>query len=73
MKKYNFICSISRKGDCWGNAPMESFWGKLKQEWLNDQHFRTRDEVKVAIFWYIEVYYIKRSYEYQRLLDVFNV
>jgi len=57
MRKCNFICSMSRKGNCWDNAPMESFWGKLKQEWLNDQHFRTRDEAKAAIFWYIEVYY----------------
>ena len=57
MRKYNFICSMSRKGNCWDNAPMESFWGKLKQEWLNDQHFRTHDEAKAAIFWYIEVYY----------------
>jgi len=27
-----FICSMSRKGNCWDNAPMESFWGKLKSE-----------------------------------------
>ena len=43
-KEYGFISSMSRKGNCWGNAPMESFWGKLKQEWLNGQHFRTREE-----------------------------
>jgi len=48
---------MSRKGNCWDNAPMESFWGKLKQEWLNDKHFHTREEAKTAIFWYIEVYY----------------
>lgn len=29
-----FTMSMSRKGNCWDNAPMESFWGKLKQEWL---------------------------------------
>ena len=60
LKKYDFICSMSRKGNCWDNAPMESFWGKLKQEWLNDQHLRTRDEAKAAIFWYIEVYYRRK-------------
>ena len=54
-----YICSMSRKGDCWDNAPMESFWGKLKQEWLNDKRFRTREDAKRAIFWYIEVYYKK--------------
>jgi len=52
-----FTCSMSRKGNCWDNAPMESFWGKLKQEWLNGKRFRTREDAKRAIFWYIEVYY----------------
>ncbi len=37
---------MSRKKNCRDNAPMESFWGKLKQEWLNGQHFRTREEAK---------------------------
>ena len=60
LKKNNFICSMSRKGNCWDNAPMESFWGKLKQEWLNDQHFKTREEAKSAIFWYIEIYYRRK-------------
>ena len=57
MDKHGFICSMSRKGNCWDNAPMESFWGKLKQEWLNGKHFKTRAEAKAAIFWYIEVFY----------------
>jgi len=39
LSKDDFVCSMSRKGNCWDNAPMESFWGKLKQEWLNDKHF----------------------------------
>lgn len=57
LKESGFTCSMSRKGNCWDNAPMESFWGKLKQEWLNDQHFKTRREAMSAVFWYIEVYY----------------
>ena len=57
LLKDGFICSMSRKGNCWDNAPMESFWGKLKQEWLNHRRFRTRDEAMQAVFWYIEVYY----------------
>lgn len=60
LKKYEFQCSMSRKGNCWDNAPMESFWGKLKQEWLNGQHFRTREEAKAAVFWYIEIYYHRK-------------
>ena len=57
LKRDGFICSMSRKGNVYDNAPMESFWGKLKQEWLNDKRFRTREEATAAIFWYIEVYY----------------
>ena len=34
IKKNGFVCSMSRKGNCWDNAPMESFWGKLKTEGL---------------------------------------
>lgn len=60
LKENDFICSMSRKGNCWDNAPMESFWGKLKQEWLNDKHFRTRDEARAAVFWYIEVFYQRK-------------
>ena len=57
LRQGGFTCSMSRKGNCWDNAPMESFWGKLKQEWLNDKRFRTREDAKREIFWYIEVYY----------------
>lgn len=60
IKKNGFICSMSRKGNCWDNAPMESFWGKLKQEWLNEQHFKTRDEAKTAIFEYIWIFYNRK-------------
>lgn len=69
LKKYGYICSMSRKGNCWDNAPMESFWGKMKQEWLNDQKFRTRDEAKSKIFEYIMVFYNRKrlhaSYDYK--------
>lgn len=57
LAKNGFVCSMSRKGNCYDNAPMESFWGKLKQEWLYGRRFRTRDEAKAAIFEYIEVFY----------------
>jgi len=57
LKKNGFICSMSRKGNCYDNAPMESFWGKLKQEWLYGKRFKTRLEAKLAIFEYIEVFY----------------
>ncbi len=57
LKKYGFICSLSRKGNCWDNAPMEAFWGKMKYEWLKEQHFRTRDEARAAVFEYVEIFY----------------
>jgi putative transposase len=56
----HIVSSMSRKGNCWDNAPMESFWGTLKQEWLNDQHFRTRDEAKTAVFEYIWIFYNRK-------------
>lgn len=55
--KHCFTMSMSRKGNCWDNAPMESFWGTLKQEWLNEKHFRTRAEAKSAVFEYIWIFY----------------
>lgn len=57
LRKKDYICSMSRKGNCWDNAPMESFWGKLKSEWLSDKKFKTISEAKAAIFEYIEIFY----------------
>ena len=52
-----YICSMSRKGNCYDNAPIESFWGKLKQECLYHQRFKTRAQARDAVFEYIEVFY----------------
>ena len=60
LRQYGFICSMSRKGNCYDNAPMESFWGKLKTEWLYGRKFKTRQEAKKAIFEYIELFYNRR-------------
>ena len=57
LKERGFLCSMSRKGNCWDNAPMESFWGKMKCEWLNHQRFTTRDAARAAVFEYIEIFY----------------
>ena len=59
-KEHGFVSSMSRKGNCWDNAPMESFWGKLKQEWLNDRYFRSREEAKSAVFEYIWIFYNRK-------------
>jgi putative transposase len=54
------LCSMSRKGDCWDNAPMESFFGSMKTELGDDTVFDTRNEAKAAIFSFIEVFYNRR-------------
>jgi putative transposase len=51
---------MSRIGNCWDNAPMESFLGTMNQEWLNDQHFRIRAGAKSAIFEYIWIFYNRK-------------
>jgi len=54
---YGLIASMSGKGNCYDNAPMESFWGMLKQELIYQNHFKTRQEARAAIQEYIEVFY----------------
>ena len=49
--------SMSGKGNCFDNAPMESFWSMLKQELIYHCHFRTRQEAIHAITEYIEIFY----------------
>jgi transposase InsO family protein len=49
--------SMSGVGDCYDNAPKESFWGKLKTELVYLEHFATREQARAAIFEYIECFY----------------
>jgi transposase InsO family protein len=67
------IASMSRKGNCYDNAAMESFWSTLKQELIYRRHFKTRDEARQAIFDFIEVFYNRRrlhsSLDYRSPLD----
>lgn len=57
LKKSGMICSMSRKGCCYDNAPMESWFHTLKVELVQDEKFRTRREAMAAIFEYMEVFY----------------
>jgi putative transposase len=50
-------CSMSRRANCWDNAPMESFFASLKKELVHGADFATRAEARGAIFEYIEVFY----------------
>ena len=51
------VPSISRRGNCYGNAAMESFWSSLKRELVHRQDFVSRAEARAAIFEWIEVFY----------------
>jgi transposase InsO family protein len=55
--RHGMICSMSRRANCWDNAVAESFFGSLKTELVHHEDFRTRDEARLAIFEYIEVFY----------------
>ena len=57
LQKNGFVCSMSRKGNCWDNAPMESFWGKMKTEWLKSR-YRSRREAIQDIYEYVWNFYI---------------
>ena len=48
---------MSGKGNCFDNAPMESFWGTLKQELVHHRHYRSRQEAIQDITEYIEIFY----------------
>lgn len=56
----NITPSMSRKGNCWDNAPSESFFATLKKELIRYEIYSTREEAKLAIFDYIESYYNKK-------------
>ncbi len=49
-------CSMSRKGDCWDNGPVESFFGSLKHELVFHQRYHSRFQARQSIFEYIECY-----------------
>jgi len=57
LKSNDITCSMSRKGNCYDNAAMESFFGTLKQELVHHEHYATREQAKASIFEYIEVFY----------------
>lgn len=48
---------MSRRGDCWDNSPLESFFATLKKELVREADFATRGQARAAIFDYIEGFY----------------
>ena len=57
LKRHGIEQSMSRKGNCLDNAPMESFFASLKKEHVHHIHFRTRAEARAAVFEYVEIFY----------------
>jgi transposase InsO family protein len=57
LQPYNMIQSMSRKGNCWDNAPAESFFSTLKIEEVYQKKYITKEEARRSIFEYIEVFY----------------
>ena len=60
LKKTGAICSMSRKGNCWDNAPTESFFASLKRELVYRTTFTTRTQARAALFEWIAVWYNRK-------------
>jgi len=57
LRRYGITPSMSRKGNCYDNAYMESFFSSLKRELVHGERYRTREEAELSIFEYVEVFY----------------
>lgn len=57
LRQASCTCSMSRKGNCWDNAPLESFFSTLKTELVYERRFETRQQARAEIFEFIEVWY----------------
>jgi len=66
LEQFEMQTSMSRKGNCYDNAPMESFWGSLKNELVHHQRYTTREEAIASIREYIEIFY-NRQRRHSRL------
>lgn len=60
LAQFDLHCSMSRLGNCWDNAVMESVWASLKTELIYQQRFTTHQQARDAIFQWIEVWYNRK-------------
>ena len=60
LEEHGIVCSMSRVGDCWDNAVVESFFSSLKTELMTDGSFKTIEEARTKLFEYLEVFYNRR-------------
>jgi transposase InsO family protein len=80
LQKHKVLSSMSRKGHCYDNAYMESFFATLKKELVHGEKYQTREEASLSIFEYVEVFYnrirkhsalgYKSPVQYQKALGV---
>ncbi|RBH51976.1 IS3 family transposase, partial [Pseudomonas sp. MWU13-2860] len=66
LTQFHMQSSMSRKGNCFDNAPIESFWGTLKNELVHHRRYATRAEAEASIREYIEIFY-NRQRRHSRL------
>lgn len=64
-ERLGMIVSMSGKGNCYDNSPIESFWGTLKQELVHHQKYSSRQEAREDITEYIEVFYNRQRKQAQ--------
>jgi putative transposase len=60
LRAHGILCSMSRKGDGWDNAPVESFFATLKGELVDDADYWTREMARADLFQYLEGFYNRR-------------
>ena len=60
VRSFGCQISMSRKGNCWDNAPMESFFSRLKVEMIYPNNYKSVEELKAGVFEYIEIFYNRK-------------
>ena len=60
LRRHSIECSMSRRGNCWDNAPMERFFGSLKGEWMNHTQLENLGHARREAFKYVEIFYNRR-------------
>ena len=60
LSQVGAVCSMSRKGNCYDNAPVESFFASLKRELIHRRSFATHEEARSAVFQWIAVWYNRK-------------
>jgi putative transposase len=60
LERQGIVCSMSRKGNCWDNTPLESFFATLKKELVHRNKYQNHTQAKASLFYYIEVFYNRK-------------